>query len=142
MVVTMGGGPAGAQTLAAASTAWQLVSRPVADPMDARATLQMLTELDNGGVQRVVAKSADDAARMRLVRLHLHDIRDRIPRGDFPWQAKASGTVLVGYRDVPTGGGLTFQAQDAGVVAALHEWFNARAADERANVAIAHRLRR
>lgn len=97
---------------------------------------------DGGGVQRVVTRTPEDATTVRQVRLHLRGIRDRILRGDFPWQAKPGGVVLVGYRDVPAGGELTFQTQDAGVAAALHVWFNAQAADERANVVIAHRLRR
>lgn len=109
---------------------------------DPRAVLQAFMEQDGGGVQRVVAATPHDAATVRQVRLHLRDIRDRILRGDFPWQAKASGSVLVGYRDVPAGGELAFQAEDAGVVAALHGWFEAQAADERANVIVAHGLRR
>lgn len=72
--------------------------------------------------------------------MHLRDTRDRILRSNVPWAAKASAAVLVGYRDVSGSGELTFQAQDAGVVGALHAWFNALAADPDASaVIVAHR---
>jgi hypothetical protein len=59
----------------------------------------------------VVARQPDDEATVRQVRTHLHGIRDRILDGDS--LAPAQGHIVVGYRDVPGGGELTFHARDA-----------------------------
>jgi hypothetical protein len=120
----------------------------------AHATLQMLTELDDGGVQRAVARAADDATTVRLIRVHLRDLRDQLLRGDLGALQEsggarhpripqpphgAAGVLLAGYRDVPDGGEITYQRRDAALVAALHAWFRALAAGEGVNVVIAHR---
>jgi hypothetical protein len=73
---------------------------------------------------------------VRQVRTHLHGIRDRFLDGDS--LASAQGYSVVGYRDVPSGGELSFTALDAALVAALHDWFNAQTSVEEANAVVAH----
>jgi hypothetical protein len=113
----------------------------------------MFTELDSGGIQRVVAKEPADERQVSLVRRHLRDIRDAVllsgipglvdvgggapaparPRGATP------GSLVVGYHDVPAGGELTYYSRDTALVAALHGWFDALASDPDTDAVVAHR---
>lgn len=118
-----------------------------------QAMIQMFTELDSGGIQRVVAKHPADELQVRLVRRQLRDIRDafllgdvplptHLPGADMPVLARlrgaAPGSLLVGYRDVPAGGELTYYSRDTALVAAVHDWFGTLAADPGADAVVAH----
>ncbi|WP_051241529.1 hypothetical protein [Azohydromonas australica] len=115
-------------------------------------TIRMFTESESGGIQRVVAKDAADEMKVRLVRRRLRDIRNAFLLGDvaspsshplvadLPARLRdaAPGRVLVGYRDIPAGGELTYYSRDAGWVNALHGWFDTLASDPSADAVVAH----
>lgn len=117
-------------------------------------TIRMFTESESGGIQRVVAKDPADEMQVRLVRRRLRDIRNTFLPGeiappsphpfvaDMPAPARlrdaAPGRVLVGYRDIPAGGELTYYSRDAGWVNALHDWFDSLASDPGADTVVAH----
>ncbi len=151
LVAAMNCSTAAAQVQDTAGAAWAQAPHRMAMAPDAHATLLMFTELVNGGIQRAVGRQPDDEATVRLVRTHLRDIRDRFVRGGLAEPGHdggasaparlahaAPGSVLVGYRDIPGGGELTFQTREAALVAALHDWFNAQASVEEANAVVAH----
>jgi hypothetical protein len=52
-------------------------------PFSLPATTHVFTKTAEGGVQQVVAKKADDAAQVKLVREHLQAIRAQFLTGDF-----------------------------------------------------------
>ena len=113
-------------------------------PFDPDATVHVFTKTRDGGVERVVARLADDPAQVRLVRSHLRDIRAEFARGDFAapsaihggtmpglaaLQAAPHGAVRIAYRDTPGGAELRYAARDPALVQALHAWFDAQLAD-------------
>jgi hypothetical protein len=117
-------------------------------PFDLAATTHVFTKTPSGGIQRVVAKRSDDAAQAALVRRHLRDIEQQFRRGDFSGpshihgaampglaQLKAArpGQVAITYREVPAGAELEYRSQDAQLVTALHQWFDAQLADHGAD---------
>ena len=131
------------------------VARRGADvmPFDLKATTHVFTKLDDGGVQRVVARRVDDAAQVTLVRAHLHDIRNRFLQGDFSGpahihgqqmpglaelQAAKRGQIGIVYADVPGGAELSYRTTDARLVAALHRWFDAQLSDHGADAMAGH----
>jgi hypothetical protein len=122
-------------------------------PFSVEATTHVFTRTPDGGIQRVVAKNARDAATTKSIRLHLHDIRRAFLAGDFAGPAHIHGDDMPGlaalrsakpgqltivYRDVRGGGELVFRSHDGAVVAALHEWFDAQLADHGADAMEGH----
>lgn len=113
-------------------------------PFDLDATVHVFTKTRDGGVQRVVARLADDPAQVRLVRSHLREIRADFLRGDFAapaaihghdmpglaaLEAAPHGAVRIAYRDTPGGAELRYATRDPALVQALHAWFDAQLAD-------------
>jgi hypothetical protein len=113
-------------------------------PFSLKATTHIFTKNAEGGTQRVVAKKANDAAQVKLVRQHLQEIKGQFLKGDFsgPTQihgqgmpgladlkAARSGEIAIDYKDVKGGAELTYKTSEAHLVAALHEWFDAQLAD-------------
>lgn len=118
-----------------------------------QSTIRMFTELESGGIQRVVAKDPADEMLVRLVRQRLRDIRDALLLGDIPGpvpsggsgvpglerlRGAAPGSLVVGYRDIPAGGELTYYSRNAALVDVLHDWFDTLASDPGADAVVAH----
>lgn len=117
-------------------------------PFDLKATTHVFTRTDTGGVQKVVAKDASDAAQVALVRRHLKEIRAQFLAGDFSGpahihgadmpglaalRAARPGQIAIAYRDVPGGAELAYLTRSPRLVHALHEWFDAQLADHGAD---------
>ncbi|WP_372526855.1 aspartate carbamoyltransferase [Piscinibacter sp.] len=132
------------------------VARRGADvmPFDLKATTHIFTKTEQGGIQRVVAKDVSDAVQTRLVREHLHEIRQQFLKGDFSGPAHIhgadmpglaelkvapSGAVSVTYADVQGGAELTYGTSDVRLVAALHRWFDAQLSDHGPDAIQGHR---
>jgi hypothetical protein len=113
-------------------------------PFRLDATSHVFTKTPDGGIQRVIAKTATDTAQVTLVRQHLQDIRLQFLKGDFsgpshihgrqmPGLAELErampGQIAIGYSDVPGGGELVYQTSDDKLVTALHRWFDAQVSD-------------
>jgi hypothetical protein len=126
------------------------VARRGADvmPFDLKATTHIFTKTERGGIQRVVAKDVSNAAQTRLVREHLREIQGQFKKGDFSGpahihgsdmpglaelKAAAPGAISVDLADVPGGAELTYTTRDAGLVTALHRWFDAQLSDHGAD---------
>lgn len=113
-------------------------------PFSLKATTHVFTKTADGGLQRVVAKSAGDAAQVKLVRAHLRDIQAQFVKGNFSGpthvhgaempglaelEAATPGQIAIDYRDVSGGAELSYRTTDARLVLALHRWFDAQLSD-------------
>ena len=113
-------------------------------PFSLNATTHVFTKTADGGIQRVVAKSAGDAAQVKLVRAHLRDIQAQFVKGNFSGpthihgaempglaelEAATPGQIAIDYRDVSGGAELSYRTTDARLVLALHRWFDAQLSD-------------
>ena len=117
-------------------------------PFDLERTTHHFEARPWGGVQTVVADEPD-AEQIELVRAHLRGEAARFARGDvddpmaihgheMPGLAELragaeAGRVEIGYADVPTGGRLTYRADEGVLVTALHAWFDAQLMDHGAD---------
>lgn len=122
-------------------------------PFDLSATQHIFTKTPEGGIQRVVARRAEDAEQVRQIRLHLEDIRKQFSQGDFSGprhihgeqmpglaalQAAKPGQIAVTYRAIPEGAELTYSTADPPLVTALHDWFDAQVSDHGKDAVAGH----
>lgn len=137
--------PAQAQQSASAERLHEVARRGTqVMPFDLQATVHVFTKLEDGGVQRVVARDEANATQVRLVREHLRELRERLREGDFSGPAHIHGEAMPGlaalrqapagrlsmdYRDVPGGAELRYRAADATLASAVHAWFDAQLSD-------------
>jgi hypothetical protein len=113
-------------------------------PFSLKATKHIFTKTADGGIQRVVAKSAGDTAQVKLVREHLRDIQAQFLKGNFsgpthihgaemPGLAELEGAkpgqIAIDYKDVDAGAELRYRTTDATLALALHRWFDAQLSD-------------
>jgi hypothetical protein len=113
-------------------------------PFSLAATTHVFTKTAEGGVQQVVAKKSTNATPVKLVRQHLQEIRDEFLKGDFSGPSHIHGQDMPGladlklakpgqiaivYKEVKGGAELAYNTSDAGLVAALHKWFDAQLSD-------------
>jgi len=122
-------------------------------PFSLTATTHIFTKTANGGVQRVVAKSASDVQQVKLVREHMRDIQAQFLKGDFSapthihsaempgladLKAAKRGQLSIDYKDVDAGAELTYRTADAKLVSALHQWFDAQLSDHGTDAMAGH----
>jgi hypothetical protein len=112
-------------------------------PFDLDRTTHRFSKTDSGGVETVVADDATDSTQIALVRQHLRAEAERFGRGDFTDPGRvhgddmpglaalraSAGRLAVAYRDITSGGQITFSTGDPALVAALHAWFDAQVSD-------------
>lgn len=104
-------------------------------------TLQTFTKTVHGGVQHVVAKSADDTKQIKLIQAHLLKIADEFRKGDFSVTERIHGADMPGlaqlkraeiddirfeYKALPNGAQIHYSTEYPQYVQALHEWFDAQ----------------
>ena len=122
-------------------------------PFSLSATQHVFTKTAQGGVQRVVARSASDTEQIRLVRRHLRDIQRQFLAGDFSGpahihgpempglaelKAAPKGKLRIAFREVPAGAELSYRTSDPALVQALHQWFDAQLSDHGADAMAGH----
>jgi hypothetical protein len=122
-------------------------------PFTPSATQHVFTKTEQGGVQRVVAKSASDAGQIELIQGHLRDIQHQFLAGDFSGPAHIHGQEMPGlaelkaapkgqlqidFQEVPAGAELTYRTRDPALVQALHRWFDAQLSDHGADAMAGH----
>jgi hypothetical protein len=113
-------------------------------PFDLQATTHIFTKTATGGVQQVIAKNADDARQIDLIRLHLQHIAAEFSKGDFSGPSHIHGAGMPGlaelkaakpselsirYREVNAGGEIVFDSSKQDLVQAVHRWFDAQLSD-------------
>lgn len=137
-------GPPPATAEASARQAEVAERGAVVMPFDLDKTRHIFTKTPGGGVQRVVALSADDQAQIGLIRQHLRDIASRFSQGDFSGPAHIHGEGMPGlkelrnaqpgqwrveYRELANGGEVDYSSARPELVRAIHAWFDAQLAD-------------
>ncbi len=119
-------------------------------PFDLDRTTHVFRKSSEGGVQTVVADDPADGRQVALVRKHLLEEAEAFRRGDFddpmaihgeemPGLAAlraSAGRIEITYEDVPSGGRIRYETQDAALMAALHSWFDAQVMDHGAHAEV------
>ncbi|MEM7127193.1 MAG: DUF411 domain-containing protein [Chloroflexota bacterium] len=112
-------------------------------PFDLEKTIHVFETMDNGGLQQVVAKDAEDSEQIELIRSHLSEEADRFASGDFSDPARIHGEDMPGltalaagadqvnieYSELSDGAQIVYASDDADLVEAIHLWFKAQLAD-------------
>jgi hypothetical protein len=112
-------------------------------PFDLERTTHVFAPTADGGLQTVVADDPADQEQIVLIRSHLRDEVAAFELGDFGDPATIHGHEMPGlsvlessadkmtitYRDLSDGGEVTYHSDDATVVQALHDWFQAQLMD-------------
>jgi hypothetical protein len=112
-------------------------------PFDLAKTTHRFESLPDGGLQTVTATDPADTLQIRLIREHLRSESERFPRGDFEDPMAIHGHAMPGiaelragagkfevkYGEVPSGATIRYRSSDAGLIDALHRWFEAQRMD-------------
>jgi len=112
-------------------------------PFDLNRTTHIFDMTDAGGVQRVVAKDANDTEQIALIQQHLQHEAMQFRAGNFADPATLHGTDMPGLQDLTAGASkitveytalangaqITFTTPDEHLVTALHQWFGAQLSD-------------
>lgn len=146
---------ASAQVLAAdASRQAEVVERgSQVMPFALDRTTHIFAKTSVGGVQQVVAKNANDASQISIIRMHLSQIASAFAHGDFagpthvhgadmPGLAELKsakpGLVLIRYSDIESGGQIEYSTENANLRSAIHAWFDAQVSDHGADATTGH----
>ncbi len=107
-------------------------------------TLQTFTKTVHGGVQHVVAKSADNIQQIKLIQAHLLKLADDFRKGDFYTTERVHGADMPGlaqlkmaeiddikfeYKALENGAQIHYSTEYSQYIQALHLWFDAQASD-------------
>lgn len=102
---------------------------------------QTFTKTVHGGVQHLVAKSADDTRQIKLIQAHLSEIANQFRKGDFSVTERMHGADMPGlarlktaktddirfeYKALDNGAQIHYSTEYPQFVQALHEWFDAQ----------------
>jgi hypothetical protein len=112
-------------------------------PFDLEQTTHGFQKLDDGGLQKVVAKDPSNKKQIALIQSHLKEESEKFRKGDFADPAKIHGEDMPGlaqlkagaakidirYSALADGAQIRYQAKDPKLVAALHQWFSAQLSD-------------
>ncbi len=121
-------------------------------PFDLDATEHKFVKTPTGGVQRVVAKQADDAWQVATVRAHLAEIAREFANGDFSDPRAIHGAEMPGLAtleaagkrlnvmrvEIAGGAEIRYLGADAEIVAAIHDWFDAQVSDHGRHATAGH----
>jgi hypothetical protein len=112
-------------------------------PFDQASTTHVFAKTADGGIETVTANDATDRGQIGLIRMHLEHEAQLFTSGDFRDPAAIHGKNMPGlaelergashidftYAEAPSGANITYRTADAGLVAALHTWFDAQITD-------------
>ncbi len=97
---------------------------------------------EDGGLQRVYSDDGD-TAQVALIRAHLQEIAGKFSAGNFHEPATIHGHDMPGlhalamgherieitYSEIESGGQIVYTSEEADLVGAIHEWFDAQLSD-------------
>lgn len=110
-------------------------------PYGSDGIVENFTKTVHGGVQHVVAKSAGDAAQIKLIQNRLQKRVEQYRNGDFSETERAHGSNMPGltqlklanpndikfeYKPLDNGGQIHYSSEYSQYIEALHEWFDAQ----------------
>lgn len=111
-------------------------------PYAADLTMSSFTKTVHGGMQHVVAKSANNTDLIKSIRGHLHKMSEQFRKGDFSMTERMHGANMPGliqlktaqpddikfeYQDLENGGQIHYSTEYPQFISALHEWLDAQA---------------
>lgn len=114
---------------------------------------QTFTKTVHGGVQHLVAKSADDTRQIKLIQAHLSEIANQFRKGDFSVTERMHGADMPGlarlktaktddikfeYKALDNGAQIHYSTEYPQFVQALHEWFDAQISEHGSDVLPEH----
>lgn len=116
-------------------------------PFDMAKTQHIFVMTEQGGVQRVVVRSADARDQITLIQQHLQHEAMRFQQGDYSDPAALHGKdmpglkelaasaskIKVSYTALPLGGAITFATNDIRMLTAIHRWFGAQLSEHGAD---------
>jgi hypothetical protein len=73
-------------------------------PFDLEQTTHVFQKLDDGGLQKVVAKDPANKKQIALIQSHLKEESEKFRKGDFSDPAKIHGEDMPGLADLKSGG--------------------------------------
>lgn len=106
--------------------------------------LQTFTQTAHGGIQHVIAKSADNTRQIKLIQAHLLEIANEFRKGNFSVTERMHGADMPGlaqlktaktddikfeYQALPNGAQIHYSTEYPQFVQALHEWLDAQTAE-------------
>lgn len=110
-------------------------------PFSLNKTLETFTKTVHGGIQHIVAKSADDSKQVKLIQAHLQKLAGEFAKGDFSMTERIHGSEMPGltvlktaqpddikfeYKALPNGAQIHYATEYPQFVQALHLWFDAQ----------------
>lgn len=110
-------------------------------PFSLNKTLETFTKTVHGGIQHIVAKSADDTKQIQLIQAHLRKLAGEFAKGDFSMTERIHGSEMPGltvlktakpddikfeYKALPDGAQIHYSTEYLQFVQALHLWFDAQ----------------
>jgi len=113
-------------------------------PFDLELTTHVFSKTAKGGVQEVIVKNPDNCEQIKLIREHLSKISAEFQQGDFSNPAKIHGDNMPGleelrkaklnqvnvvYKDLPNGAKIIYSTDEASLITAIHQWFEAQLSD-------------
>ncbi|WP_036251058.1 hypothetical protein [Methylobacter sp. BBA5.1] len=116
-------------------------------------TLQTFTKTVHGGVQHVVAKSADDTREIKSIQAYLQKLANDFRKGDFSVTEQMHGPDMPGlallkkadtddiqfkYEALENGAQIHYSTEYPQYVQALHEWFDAQISEHGNDVVPEH----
>jgi hypothetical protein len=116
-------------------------------------TLQTFTKTVHGGVQHVVAKSADDTREIKSIQTYLQKLANDFRKGDFSVTEQMHGPDMPGlaqlkkaetddiqfkYETLENGAQIHYSTEYPQYVQALHEWFDAQISEHGNDVVPEH----
>lgn len=122
-------------------------------PYDLDQTQMTFTRSVHGGVQHVIAKSADNIRQIKLIQANLLKMAIDFRKGDFSVTEKIHGAAMPGlaqlkkaemydikyeYKALPNGAQIHYSTEYPQYVQALHEWFDAQMSEHGSLVAPSH----
>ncbi len=120
---------------------------------DLNKTLQTFTQTVHGGVQHVIAKSANDKEQIKLIRDNLQKMTNDFRRGDFSETERIHGADMPGlaqlkraqandirfeYETLESGAQIHYSSEYPQYIEALREWIEAQAVDHNNDVINEH----
>jgi hypothetical protein len=114
-------------------------------PFDVREATHAFTKTPTGGVQRVVAKSADNTPQIEMIRAHL--TRRFLRAGSRAWRRYAGACGIASgkgwrtktrYHDIRSGAEAEYFSDNPKIITAVHDWFDAQLADHGADAVLGH----
>jgi hypothetical protein len=112
-------------------------------PFDLEQTTHVFQKLEDGGLQKVVAKDPSNKMQIALIQAHLREESARFRKGDFSDPAKIHGENMPGlaelksgagkfdvvYAPLPDGAQIRYTTKDPALLMAIHHWFDAQLSD-------------